>query len=197
MARQGLSTSTGLHRLVLVLLLVVTAIALHVVRVPFPLLPILLFDLAGVPLVVASLVSLRATTLMGLPLFYLGVLALGSLEPIGPFMKAFAEFSTYLPVALMHEKFVSKWGYSLKTKMFLVVLATASRVVFMALLNIAFTPLYLMYFLGLATNYWEGLLMVLQILHLISLFNVIAAVYTVLLAFPVISILKKLRTIPI
>ncbi|MEM1619866.1 MAG: hypothetical protein QXU52_03840 [Fervidicoccaceae archaeon] len=112
------------------------AVALHAVKVPFPLMPALKYDLAGVPVALLALASVRLS-LASLVALFVGVLALGG-DAVGASMKALAELTTALPLAL-GRRLLSRPNPRLGGVLS-VALATASRTGIMCLANYLVLP---------------------------------------------------------
>lgn len=177
--------------------LLASAIVLHIFRIPYPPATFLKFDLCGVPLVVAAFIALIETTVFGLPVFYLGVFALGgAMDPIGPAMKVLAELSTYLPIATVYRRTSKQGSINSRNLVVLVAIAVISRVVTMCLANLAVTPhwLLIMRWAGSWEQAWNYTLLILP--H-IAAFNAIAALYIVLLSLPLIRVVGAMGAVMI
>ncbi|MCS7112161.1 MAG: hypothetical protein N3D82_04480 [Ignisphaera sp.] len=177
-----------------VIMLSVLAIPIHIAKIDFPLAPFLKFDLCGIPLAVAGFVNLPFSVTLGLPVFYLGILLTGATNPLSPLMKVFAEASTYIPMVYMY-RYLHKRNLhtSIRTASLLIIAtAVASRSVVMFVLNILITPLIATLFWG-APSYTIALQrIIIPVLHLITLFNAISAVYVSALSLPAVRILEKM-----
>ena len=168
--------------------LIALSIILHLFNIPFPPAQYLLFDFTGIPLAVAMFFNARATLLVGLPVFYIGLLLYRPQDPIGPFMKVVAEGATILPFYILYKRgwFKGRFKATISTS-----IIVASRTITMLLLNIAIDPFYFMLFKWV-DNYSQGLALTLIALPYIGLFNVIVAVYVPWLALPVVRELEKI-----
>jgi riboflavin transporter FmnP len=174
--------------------LIASAIVLHLFKIPYPPATFLKFDLSGVPLAIAAFITLIGTTVFGLPVFYLGVFALGgAMDPIGPAMKVLAELSTYLPLIAIYRRSES-FTKSLKGLVFILLVAVISRTSVMCLANLAVTP-YWLQIMGWVKRWEEAWNYTLFILPHIAIFNAIAAAYIVLLSLPLIRIAKAMGVV--
>ena len=184
------SRDSGNWRLAIVAGLIASAIVLHIFKIPYPLATFLKFDLCGVPLAIAAFIALTETTVLGLPVFYLGVFALGgATDPIGPAMKVIAELFTYLPLVTIYRRrpsIASSKGVTL-----LVAITILARASIMCLVNLAITP-YWLQIMGWVRAWEEAWFFTLSILPHIALFNAIAATYIVLLTVPLIRIIRSM-----
>ncbi|MEZ0394125.1 MAG: hypothetical protein ABWK00_03665 [Desulfurococcaceae archaeon] len=144
------------------------AVALHLFRIPFPLLPALKFDLSGVPLLVLASLDLPVV-LPSFIIFFAGVLALSG-DPIGAAMKALAEAATALPYAALGSRGLALAGAA----------ATAARISTMCLANYYVLP-YWMIWAGWARSLDVARAYAVAVTPYIALFNAIAGAYTVLL----------------
>jgi len=174
--------------------LIASAIVLHLFKIPYPLATFLKFDLSGVPLAIAAFITLIGTTVFGLPVFYLGVFALGgAMDLIGPAMKVLAELSTYLPLVAIYRRSES-FTKSLKGLVFILLIVVISRPAVMCLVNLAVTP-YWLQIVGWVKRWEEAWNYTLFILPHIAIFNAIAATYIVLLSLPLIRIAKAMGVV--
>ncbi len=176
--------------------LIASAIVLHIFKIPYLPAPFLKFDLCGVPLAVAAFIALLETTAFGLPVFYIGIFALGGLiDPIGPAMKVLAELSTYLPITIMYRRSAKKYSsIGLKDLIILIVIAVISRVSIMCLANLAVAPHWLL-IMGWVKSWEQAWSYTLFILPHIVAFNAIAAAYVALLSISIIKIVKAMGVI--
>jgi len=168
--------------------LIALSIILHLFNIPFPPAQYLLFDFTGIPLAVAMFFNARATLVVGLPVFYIGLLLYRPQDPIGPFMKVVAEGVTILPFYILYKRGWFKGRFKAAVSTSIIV---ASRTITMLLLNIAIDPFYFMLFKWVDT-YSQGLELTFIALPYIGLFNVIVAVYVPWLALPVVRELEKI-----
>ncbi|MCS7111046.1 MAG: hypothetical protein N3D82_01345 [Ignisphaera sp.] len=169
--------------------LLASAIVLHVFKIPYPPATFLKFDLCGVPLTIAAFIATIEATFFGLPVFYLGIFALGgAMDPIGPAMKALAELSTYLPTVATYRRMARRGSINSKNLIILVVIAIISRVALMCLANLAITPHWLL-IMRWARSWEQAWSYTLLILPHIVAFNAIAALYIVLLSAPLMRII--------
>lgn len=177
-------------RLAIVAGLIASAIVLHIFKIPYPPATFLKFDLSGVPLAIAAFIALAETTALGLPVFYLGIFALGgATDPIGPAMKVLAELSTYLPLITIYRSRPSIANS--KGTVLSVAIAILVRASVMCLANLAITP-YWLQIMGWVKEWREAWLFTLSILPHIVLFNAIAAAYIVLLTVPLIRVIRSM-----
>lgn len=104
-------------------------------RIPFPLLPFLKFDIVGVPMVVAylslGLLSGSATCLVSFAI-------ISFRNPFSGFMKCFAELSTIIGAYIL----LRGMRTSRKSKTFAVCSSIISRVVVMAAANVLLYPIF-------------------------------------------------------
>ncbi|MEM0005630.1 MAG: hypothetical protein QXJ95_03885 [Ignisphaera sp.] len=171
--------------------LIGSAIVLHIFKIPYPPATFLKFDLCGIPLMVSAFIALIETTVLGLPVFYLGIFALGgAMDPIGPSMKVLAELSTFLPVVAMYRR-VKPSTAGLRSLLPLVAIAAVSRVSVMCLINLAVTP-YWLQIMGWVKSWEQAWSFTIFILPHIAVFNTVAAVYVALLSIPLIRIVKAM-----
>lgn len=135
-------------------------------KIPFPWLPILKFDFTGIPIALAVLLygmSAGATTSV---IACLAILARSG-DLVGAIMKAIAEFSTVLGIAL-GLRLLSRWRKAVS-----VIIGVALRVATMGTANLIVLPAYY----GMPYNAAVGLL------PMIGIFNIIQGAMTVLLGY--------------
>ena len=178
---------------ILTTMLSALAIPIHIAKIDFPLAPFLKFDLCGIPLTVAGFVNLPLSILLGLPIFYLGILLIGATNPLSPLMKVVAEASTYIPMVYLYRYLRLHYHSVAKfSSLLLIAIAIASRSIVMVILNILVTPLIATLFWG-APSYTVALnTIVIPILHIITLFNAISAAYISTLSIPIIRMLNRI-----
>jgi len=190
--RYGYSSSS--LRIAVIAGLIASAIVLHLFKIPYPPATFLKFDLSGIPLTIAAFITLIGTTVFGLPVFYLGVFALGgAMDPIGPAMKVLAELSTYLPLIAIYRRSES-FTKSLKGLVFILLIVVISRTAVMCLANLAVTP-YWLQIAGWVKRWEEAWSYTLFILPHIAIFNAIAATYIALFSLPLIRIAKAMGVV--
>ena len=185
---QTRAPSTGLvARLGYATSLTTIAILLHLFKIPFPLAPFLKYDLAGVPLAVLALISLR-DSILALPVFAIGLVVLGA-DVIGALMKILAEASTFAPLALIYKRLAGR----IKLKLAVLVATTVSallRAAFMCTLNYAITPYWLVW-AGWAESLKSAYELTIAIMPYIALFNVTLAIPVVVLAIAAYRLLAR------
>jgi len=173
------SPLVGIVKVVLAGLLTAIAIALHIVKIPFPMATFLKFDAVGIPLAVIALLDLGLAAPATLVTLF-GVLAMGG-DPVGASMKALAEFSTWLPLALVYRAFRRRGRTA--ALILSMVSAVVGRVAVMALANYLVTPWWLLA-ARWAPNYEAAVKMTLSFIPAICVFNAIVAAYVSAAAVP-------------
>ncbi|MEM0489711.1 MAG: ECF transporter S component [Ignisphaera sp.] len=166
------------------------AIVLHIFQYPFPLAPWLKFDLAGVPLTILSLISLKLGGI-GFTIFWVGSLLLTT-DPtrvIGPSMKTIAEALTALPFAYIYKRSKGQQE-SLKTIVIGFAIALASRVLIMLLLNYIVAPYWLVWARWMKTLE-DAYRFTITYLPFNALFNAIVVCYVVPIAAAIWKSVKK------
>jgi len=179
MSRTAESSSLRVVKVVLAGLLTAIAIALHIVKIPFPMATFLKFDAVGIPLAVIALLDLGLAAPATLVTLF-GVLAMGG-DPVGASMKALAEFSTWLPLALVYRALRRKGRTT--ASILPTVSAVIGRVAVMALANYLITPWWLLA-AKVASNYEAAVKMTINIIPAICVFNAIVALYVSAAAIP-------------
>lgn len=168
------------------------AILLHLFKYPFPLAPWLKFDLAGIPLAVLSLMSIKAG-LLSMPMFWVGALLLTE-DPtrvIGPSMKILAEFSTAIPLAIVFGKVVNKKRSKVVAFAISFIAALICRVSVMLLMNYLIAP-YWMVWAGWAKTLEVAYKLVISVyLPYNAIFNAIIVCYVVPISMAVWNILRR------
>lgn len=159
------------------------AIVLKFFEIPFPLATFLKYDIAGVPLALMALLSLRAA-LASLPVFYIVPTLLG-FDAIGMGMKVLAEVSTFTPMAVLYRRLGGRayvvWGS---------VSATISRTLVMCLANLLVTPYWIL-FAGWRQTYEEALGLTIAFLPYIAVFNATLALIVFSLTIGVERVLRR------
>jgi len=163
------------------------AILLHLFKIPFPLAPFLKYDLAGVPLAVLALTSLR-DSMASLPVFALGLLVLGA-DVVGALMKVMAETSTFIPLALVYSKSARGSGARLAV-IASVAAASLSRTIFMCALNYVVTPYWLVW-ARWAESLESAYRMTVAIMPYVAVFNATLAIPVALLAIATYRLLAR------
>jgi riboflavin transporter FmnP len=106
-------------------------------RIPFPLLPFLKFDIIGIPMVIGYL---SFGLLSGAATCFVSFAIISFRNPFSGFMKCLAELSTIIGAYIILRS--KRMNTSLKSKTFAVCSSIISRVVIMAVANVLFFPLF-------------------------------------------------------
>jgi riboflavin transporter FmnP len=129
-------------------------------KIPFPLLPFLKFDVMGIPMLLAYfLFGFPAGTITSLVAF----LSISFRDPFSGFMKFLAEFTTILGVYVVLRK---QRPSSDKLKIFAMISGIIARVALMAIANLLLLPIFMYAF-------YETYQEVVVLLPLFSIFNAI------------------------
>lgn len=166
------------------------AVVLHIFQYPFPLAPWLKFDLAGIPLAILSLTSLKLGS-TGCLLLWLGsiIFTTDPTRIIGPSMKAIAEASTVLPFAYTYNKLKTKIEERV-TMVIGFISGLIARVGVMLLLNYILTPYWLVW-AGWMGSLGDARKFTLAYLPHNALFNIIVVCYIIPIAISVWKIVSR------
>lgn len=167
------------------------AIILHIFQYPFPLATWLKFDLAGVPIAILSLLSLRAG-LASLLIFWLGSIMLTT-DPtriIGPSMKTIAEVATAIPLAAIYRKLFTKGFKEFKIYSISFIITLTCRVLLMLLLNYFITPYWLIW-ARIMETFEAAYNFVIAYLPLNAVFNAIIVCYVVPISIAIWKTIKR------
>ena len=145
------------------------SLAIPLLRIPFPLFPTLKFDMAEIPAALSFFVYGYPTGILTSAILPLTIIARGTRDPIGAFLKGIAVLSTILGLAQLWER----------NKYLSGVLGTVSRVIFLSIVNLITLP----------TLYGYSLETTLFLLPTIALFNTAHAVITIGGAYAIYKIL--------
>lgn len=167
------------------------SVVLSFIQFPFPLVPFLKYDLAGVPLIIIALLvgpryALIADTVLAIALLRGG-------DPIGSAMKWAAEASTFIPMYYSYRALSGKWR-SLR----LLFPASASigivgRVGLMVLANYLVDPWWLLIAHWVKT-YSEAVATTMYLLPLVAIFNLTLGLIYMAIAYPVyLTVLRRFR----
>ena len=145
--------------------------------IPFPLLPIVSWDLTGIPMMISTLMNGSIggvyTSIIGCSIIFLR----GNVS--GGFFKLVAELATILPFALIKKGVTTKKGIITKT-----VAAVASRVLVMTAVNFFLLPFFY-------PDYYSSGAAVVGLLPLLGVFNFTQALLNIIPAYLIYSRLPE------
>lgn len=170
-------------------MLVSLSIALHVFKIPYPLMTALKFDLVGIPLAVIAYRSLTHFAI-SLPLVWLGITAI-SQDWIGASMKILAEASTVIPFAALARGGINQRAVAASGAL----IAVLSRTAIMSIANYLVLPRWAL-LAGWASTLEEGYALASYTMPYIISFNVIMGAMVTIIGYYSINLMRRAGLMP-